>query len=33
MDRASICDILKGYLIAYDNLEIREDTGGMAACR
>lgn len=32
MDRASICDILKGYLIAYDNLEIQKDAGGMAAC-
>lgn len=31
MERDAICDILKGYLIAYDNLEIREDDA-LAAC-
>ena len=32
MDRASIRNILKGYLIAYDNLEIQEEDDAVAAC-
>lgn len=32
IDRDSICDILKGYLIACDNLEIRKDDAEIAVC-